>query len=95
MANIASYHRKASPRSTHDTYRAMPPGAREVNHHDVAALLRLSDGLDRSHIRSIQDLRCRIEPRHVNPVRHLSRTVGCGAGNLGGAKEDEVVRKGV
>lgn len=64
IANIARYHRKATPKRKHDTYAALPARLRRVV--DVgAALLRLSDGLDRSHSSVIQDVRCKIEDKKV------------------------------
>lgn len=64
IANIARYHRKASPKKTHEEYASLPARYRRIV--DVgAALLRLSDGLDRSHSSVIQDLRCRIGNKRV------------------------------
>jgi exopolyphosphatase/guanosine-5'-triphosphate,3'-diphosphate pyrophosphatase len=64
VANIARYHRKATPHRKHDTYAELPARLRRVV--DVgAAFLRLSDGLDRSHSSVIQDLRCKIENKKV------------------------------
>jgi len=64
VANIARYHRKATPKAKHDAYAELPSRLRRVV--DVgAALLRLSDGLDRSHSSVIQDLRCKIEDKKV------------------------------
>jgi exopolyphosphatase/guanosine-5'-triphosphate,3'-diphosphate pyrophosphatase len=64
IANIARYHRKATPQQKHDPYATLPPRLRRVV--DVgAALLRLSDGLDRSHSSVIQDLRCKIADKKV------------------------------
>jgi len=64
VANIARYHRKATPHRKHDAYATLPARLRRVV--DVgAALLRLSDGLDRSHSSVIQDLHCKIENKKV------------------------------
>lgn len=67
IASIARYHRRATPRNKHDNYRSLPPRFRRIV--DVgAALLRLSDGLDRSHCSAIVDLRCRVGNRIVKCV---------------------------
>jgi exopolyphosphatase/guanosine-5'-triphosphate,3'-diphosphate pyrophosphatase len=67
VANIARYHRRATPKASHEAYAALPGRMRRIV--DVgAALLRLSDGLDRSHSSVIQDLRCKIENRKVKCV---------------------------
>jgi exopolyphosphatase/guanosine-5'-triphosphate,3'-diphosphate pyrophosphatase len=64
MAQIARYHRKSPPKRTHESYMALVPRARRIV--DVgAALLRLADGLDRSHSSVIQGLRCRIDDGKV------------------------------
>jgi exopolyphosphatase/guanosine-5'-triphosphate,3'-diphosphate pyrophosphatase len=59
IANIARYHRKSTPKKNHKGYA-------ELSHHskrivDVgAALLRIADGLDRSHASVIQSLNCKV-----------------------------------
>ena len=59
MANIARYHRKSPPKKSHESYMQLSPRARKIV--DVgAALLRMADGLDRSHSSVVQGLRCRI-----------------------------------
>ena len=64
IANIARYHRKADPGKKHDNYAALSPrGRRIVN--IGAALLRIADGLDRSHCNVIQKITCRIKDRKV------------------------------
>ena len=48
VANIARYHRRALPHSKHDSYDALPPKLqRSVR--ILSALLRIADGLDRTH----------------------------------------------
>ena len=65
IAQIARYHRKSPPRSTHETYSRLAPRARHVV--DVgAALLRLSDGLDRSHVGSVVKLSCKLHEHRVS-----------------------------
>jgi exopolyphosphatase / guanosine-5'-triphosphate,3'-diphosphate pyrophosphatase len=69
IANIARYHRKAEPAGRHENYRTLPQRLRRVV--DVgAALLRLADGLDRSHCSVIQELRCRIKGKRVKCIVH-------------------------
>jgi exopolyphosphatase/guanosine-5'-triphosphate,3'-diphosphate pyrophosphatase len=48
IANIARYHRKASPKTSHRQFAKLSARARRVVRIG-AALLRLADGLDRSH----------------------------------------------
>lgn len=64
IGSIARYHRKSPPKAKHETYGSLGGRARRIV--DVgAALLRLADGLDRSHSSVIQDLRCKIDDKQV------------------------------
>jgi exopolyphosphatase/guanosine-5'-triphosphate,3'-diphosphate pyrophosphatase len=64
IANIARYHRKVEPKRKHDAYGALSKSAQRVV--DVgAALLRLADGLDRSHASVITGLNCRTDDERV------------------------------
>jgi exopolyphosphatase/guanosine-5'-triphosphate,3'-diphosphate pyrophosphatase len=69
MANIARYHRKATPGKKHDDYAALPARARRTV--DVgAALLRVADGLDRSHAKVVRDISCKVKPDLVKIRLH-------------------------
>jgi len=48
IGSIARYHRKALPSPSHDHYAALTPVERQVVCR-LASLLRVADGLDRSH----------------------------------------------
>lgn len=64
IANIARYHRKSPPTTRHEAYNRLAPDARQVV--DVgAALLRLADGLDRSHASVITGARCEIGRKKI------------------------------
>jgi exopolyphosphatase/guanosine-5'-triphosphate,3'-diphosphate pyrophosphatase len=59
IACIARYHRKSGPKAKHPTYCDLSArGKRIVN--VGASLLRLADGLDRSHSSVVQNLRCKL-----------------------------------
>ena len=61
MANIARYHRKAHPKKSHDLYAKLGGRARDVV--DVgAALLRIGDGLDRSHGEVVREVHAKVRP---------------------------------
>ena len=61
MANIARYHRKRLPSMEHEWYAALSKSDRRIV--DVgSALLRVADGLDRSHSSAVHDLKTRVEP---------------------------------
>lgn len=64
IANIARYHRKAHPKDKHDHFAALSP----VDQYAVtilAAILRVADGLDRTHWNVVRDLSCEFTPRRV------------------------------
>lgn len=56
IANVARYHRRALPCSRHLPYKALPPSRRRLVD-TLSAVLRIADGLDRSHFSIIQDVR--------------------------------------
>jgi exopolyphosphatase / guanosine-5'-triphosphate,3'-diphosphate pyrophosphatase len=67
IANITRYHRKSTPKKRHESYQDLSSRARRIV--DVgASLLRLADGLDRSHSSVIQSLRCKIEDKTVRCI---------------------------
>lgn len=53
LAMVARYHRRATPKPAHLEYMALPPPQR-VLVSKMAALLRLADALDRSHMERIR-----------------------------------------
>jgi putative phosphoesterase len=64
IGSIARYHRRALPKAKHDHFAALSP----VDQYRVtvlAALLRVADGLDRTHNNVVQDLSCRISPQQI------------------------------
>jgi exopolyphosphatase/guanosine-5'-triphosphate,3'-diphosphate pyrophosphatase len=64
IANIARYHRKATPTRKHESYASLTSHGRRIV--DIGtALLRLADGLDRSHSGVVQNLQCRVSNGYV------------------------------
>lgn len=57
VALVARYHRRASPRPTHEGYVALEREQR-VAVAKMAALLRVADALDRSHSQRIDQVQC-------------------------------------
>ena len=51
IAQIARYHRRSLPRASHAEYAALPPGGQKLVS-QLAAVLRVADGLDRTHAQS-------------------------------------------
>ncbi|BDP43617.1 exopolyphosphatase (plasmid) [Deinococcus aetherius] len=48
VAQLARYHRRSAPKASHPEYAALPPADRSLVSR-LAAVLRVADGLDRSH----------------------------------------------
>ena len=55
IANIARYHRRAVPHGHHAAFKAFLPSQRRTVE-ALSALLRIADGLDRSHFSVVHDL---------------------------------------
>jgi len=55
MANIARYHRRSTPKKRHKRYRKMDKPLRK-RIKKLSGLLRVADGLDRSHYQNVQKL---------------------------------------
>lgn len=53
VANIARYHRKAEPKKSHASYRALAPADRKLVR-ALSAILRVADGLDRTHTQRVR-----------------------------------------
>ncbi len=71
IASIARYHRRALPRDAHEQTQRLSPRRRRVLE-VLSALLRIADGLDRSHFSVIQGLRVSLG----NPVTIVLQTAG-------------------
>lgn len=55
MANVARYHRRSTPKKRHKRYRKLDKSLRK-RVKKMSALLRVADGLDRSHYQNVQKL---------------------------------------
>ena len=65
MANIARYHRKQTPRPSHTSFAKLSTAAKKIVR-TGAALLRMADGLDRSHCNVVSSLSCSIHKKRVD-----------------------------
>ena len=79
-ACVARYHRKALPKSRHVGFRDLSAPAR-LTVERLAALLRIADGLDRSHLQRVRQTHSRI-----TPVRWQLIAIGAGEAELWGAE---------
>lgn len=64
IANVARYHRKSHPKPKHDGYSRLTESERLIVR-KLAGILRLADGLDRSHISKVTSVKCRVQPRSL------------------------------
>ncbi len=55
IANIARYHRGSEPKSAHEAYDALSKNDRELVR-KLAGILRLADGLDRTHMQNVRSV---------------------------------------
>ncbi len=57
IANLARYHRRAEPSARHEEFAQLRPADQKIVRR-LSAILRLADGLDRSHSQRIQLINC-------------------------------------
>ncbi|WP_037316404.1 Ppx/GppA phosphatase family protein [Salegentibacter sp. Hel_I_6] len=65
MANVARYHRKSTPHKRHTRYKQLNKKNRK-RVKKLSALLRVADGLDRSHYQNVQKLEIKNEKEVLN-----------------------------
>ncbi len=59
IANVARYHRRAVPKKSHPNFARLDKGERRLVRR-LAGVLRVADGLDRTHGQVITGTRCRV-----------------------------------
>lgn len=64
IAMIARYHRKSPPRKNHLDFMTMPVAHQQLVS-KLAGILRIADGLDRTHVSAVKDVDLEITPRDV------------------------------
>ncbi|HMF09458.1 MAG TPA: Ppx/GppA phosphatase family protein [Thermoanaerobaculia bacterium] len=64
LASIARYHKGKGPRESHDNWKRLDPYLRPVVE-KLAALVRIADGLDRSHRQLVTEVSCRVRSRRI------------------------------
>jgi exopolyphosphatase/guanosine-5'-triphosphate,3'-diphosphate pyrophosphatase len=84
VANVARYHRGARPKAKHEGFAALDPDDQDVVR-ALGAILRLADGLDRSHMDAVQDLDVRLEGDRL--VVLVDCPFGCGSEIWAGEKK--------
>jgi exopolyphosphatase/guanosine-5'-triphosphate,3'-diphosphate pyrophosphatase len=64
IASLARYHKGGRPRDTHENWRRLDPYLRSVVE-KLASILRIADGLDRSHRQLVTAVSCRARARRL------------------------------
>lgn len=59
VANVARYHRRSHPKQKHSAFRRLSAADQAIVHR-LSALLRIADGLDRTHTQSVIDVRAEV-----------------------------------
>ncbi|MFP4379016.1 MAG: HD domain-containing protein [Candidatus Sumerlaeia bacterium] len=75
VACVARYHRKAEPKPGHKIYRDLDPSQRKTVR-SLAALLRLADGLDRSHHTKVRNLEVELRPGYATLILYSDEALG-------------------
>jgi exopolyphosphatase/guanosine-5'-triphosphate,3'-diphosphate pyrophosphatase len=64
IANVARYHRKSHPKIKHEGYNRLSADDQDVVN-KLSSILRIADGLDRTHSSAVKDVKCRISGRSI------------------------------
>ena len=64
IANVARYHRKSHPKYKHENFDTISTNDQEIVR-CLASILRIADGLDRSHSTLVRNLECKIKRKRV------------------------------
>lgn len=75
LANVARYHRGASPKKKHRNFSALDRDMR-LRIKRLAALLRVADGFDRGHVGAVRDLRVRVIRRGLARAIRIEPVAG-------------------
>jgi exopolyphosphatase/guanosine-5'-triphosphate,3'-diphosphate pyrophosphatase len=76
IANVARYHRRSPPKNSHEPYAAMDTHDRKIVRR-LAGILRVADGLDRTHTQVVDRVALTIEARDSDgqPADHPNTAV--------------------
>lgn len=69
IANVARYHRRAFPAHSHRNFRRLSVDDQSLIA-DLAGVLRVADGLDRSHTQTVRDVLVDVDGDHVRFTAH-------------------------
>ncbi len=90
IANIARYHRKSLPKTTHDNFRRLSPQDQELVM-KLGGILRLADGLDRRRSQQVEQLTCRLSKQRL--TIDLDSEADLSVEIFGGQAKGEMIEK--
>jgi len=64
IANVARYHRKSHPKPKHETFAALSPEDQHLVQ-KLSGIMRIADGLDRTHSRIVHDIALRRKGKNI------------------------------
>lgn len=92
IANIARYHRKSHPKFKHEEFGTLSPEDQDVVL-KLASILRIADGLDRSHASAVDHLKVRIIDGHLNLTAFCNRKHNPSMEQWGAERNQELFEK--
>jgi len=73
IANVARYHRRAFPKRAHENFARLEREDQRLVR-QLAGILRLADGLDRTHTQAVSGVRCQVTGRQARVEVLASRS---------------------
>lgn len=64
IANVARYHRRSTPKARHSHFDVLTPSQKE-RIRAIAGILRVADGLDRSHFQNVRDFSTEVTDQKI------------------------------
>ncbi len=72
IANVARYHRKSHPKTSHEEYNQLPLNSQKIVT-KLASILRIADSLDRTHKKIVHNVECRIKSNMIELYITISK----------------------
>lgn len=91
IANLARYHRGKPPKKKHECFESLPDNKTRKLVKDLGAMIRIADGLDRSHTDAIQKIKIVVDEFDAKVTFVLyCRSVSCQAELYGAGKKKDL-----
>jgi exopolyphosphatase/guanosine-5'-triphosphate,3'-diphosphate pyrophosphatase len=73
LSQAVRYHRKSTPKESHDPYSKLAPELKQKVR-VLAAILRVADGLDRGYVQRVRSVRCKVTDKSVELALSVAPT---------------------